>query len=134
MVLRVIDPCISACEAPSMVNATDANRSQVPFITMREPVCPAMPGQSPTLGVVAGPSPLLAPPAVSSFHDVNTTGAGVVPWTTNDPFTDRLAEDADWTTVPAATVNVTPDATVTLELSRYTCAQLVVPQVCDELI
>src|ERR1700744_1137501 len=73
-----------------------------------------MPSQSPGVGVVAVPSPLLSPPALSSFQEVNTTGVAAVPATFSVPSPVTPSLRPDFTTGPAAIVKVTPVGTLSV--------------------
>ncbi len=85
-------------------------------MTTDDPADPEMPSQSPALGLLAAPSPLVSPPTESSSSEVNTTGAAAVPLTTKDPSTvNPLPQAQLLMTAPALIVNVTPAGTVKFE-------------------
>jgi hypothetical protein len=71
-----------------------------------------IPLQSPALGRLARPSPLVSPPTLSSLIDVRYTGEAAVPPVVNLPLTSKPAPASNFTTLPAATVSVAPEAIV----------------------
>jgi len=64
------------------------------------------------------PSVLVSPPAVSSRQEVKTTGEVSVPWASRDPSTYSSLFGENFTITPAGTVNVVPDGTVTVQVTR----------------
>jgi len=82
-----------------------------------DPVDRSIPPQSPALGEVAFPSPLVSPPTLSSLIEVKYTGEAEVPADVSEPLICRLAPESNLMIVPAATVRVTPAATVVLQVT-----------------
>ena len=104
---------------------------------MRLPVEPGlkrMNNQSPGAGAVAEPSPLVSPPAVSSWREVKYTLLSEVPLTWRVPLTERAVPGWNLTTTPGSIVRVTPEFTERpcTTYGLLACVQVVLVEIVPE--
>src|SRR6266446_6983921 len=79
----------------------------------------AIPAQSPAAGAEPVPSEFVSPPTLSSFSEVNTIGASVVPRAIRVPPMNNCPPLVPLMLTPGAMVSVTPSGTVTGLVSTY---------------